>query len=211
MSTLVDKIVNGIRRDILDGSLALGEQLKQVELAKRYGVSPIPLREALQRLQTEGLVVYLPYRGAQVATLSKSEGVDIVTIRNALEAAAFRFAVPNVEEDQVVHLQRLANELDAPDATDPNFVMPRVLEFYAVLLGRINRPILLSMIQTNLKRSILYYAEILKHLRKDEMGLPSWNSLFKAIKARDANEAIRLLEVRTQTYLDHFMEHIEAD
>lgn len=211
MSTLVEKIVNGIRHDILNGNLRPGEALKQVELANRYGVSPIPLREALQRLQTEGLAVYLPYRGALVSRLSKSEATDIVAIRNSLESLALRIAVPNITEQQCGHLERVVHALEGDVPPAPAQWMNHALDFYAILLAHANRPLLLSMIQSNIKRSILYYAQILKHMPESGARPPGWRSLLTAISARDAEQAILMLEARTEAYLGLFLKHAEVD
>ena len=66
-STAYLRVTEMIHRDIVDGRLAPQLRLKVTDLAKRYGVSPSPVREALQQLQAEGLVLLLPNRGAGFA------------------------------------------------------------------------------------------------------------------------------------------------
>jgi len=211
MSTLVEKIVNGIRHDILSGHLRPGEALKQVELANRYGVSPIPLREALQRLQTEGLAIYLPYRGALVARLSKSEATDIVAIRNSLESLALRIAVPGISEQQCLHLERVVQALEAEPPPEPAQWMAHALDFYAILLAHANRPLLLSTIHSNIKRCILYYAQIVKHMPEHDSNLPGWRGLLVAIRDRDTERAVLMLQTRTESYLGLFLKHADVD
>lgn len=211
MSTLVEKIVNGIRHDILSGHLRPGEALKQVELANRYGVSPIPLREALQRLQMEGLAIYLPYRGALVARLSKSEATDIVAIRNSLESLALRIAIPTITAQQCQHLERVVSVLESDQPPEPAQWMAHALEFYAILLAHANRPLLLSMIQSNIKRCILYYAQIIKHVPENDANLPGWRGLLTAISNRDVDQAVAMLQARTEAYLGLFLKHAEVD
>ena len=79
-----DAVVDGIRDMILRGHLKPGDRLRQDELADTFGVSTMPIREALRQLQAESLVVFRPRRGATVASLSVSECKEIYRIREAL-------------------------------------------------------------------------------------------------------------------------------
>lgn len=205
MSTLVDKIVQAMRVDIYQGVLRAGEPLKQVELANRYGVSPIPLREALQRLQVEGLVEYFAYRGAIVARMRKSEAADIVGIRNALEPLAFQLALPHLDDAQFADLEKLTLALESAKAFEQaNFFMENILDYYEVLLSRCNRPLLLDMIQTNLKRATRYYAEMLRHQPSGKLDAPSRLDYLVPIKARDMDSLRAMMEKRHAAYLAAF-------
>ena len=86
----------GLRRAILAGEFAPGSQLRQDELAQRFGTSRIPVREALRQLEAEGLVSILPNRGATVSSLSLDEVLELMEIRIALECRALRMAIPNM-------------------------------------------------------------------------------------------------------------------
>jgi DNA-binding GntR family transcriptional regulator len=78
-------ILRGVRDLILDGRLAPGERIRQEALAERYGVSRIPVREALRQLENEGLVTLVPHSGARVARLDFDECMEIYRLREALE------------------------------------------------------------------------------------------------------------------------------
>ncbi|PHV11828.1 GntR family transcriptional regulator [Chitinimonas sp. BJB300] len=209
MSTLVDKIVQAIRRDIYNGNLEAGEPLKQVELANRYGVSPIPLREALQRLQVEGLVEYFAYRGAIVARTKKSEIIDIVGIRNVLEPLAFQMALPTLDDEQLARLTVLTDELESPQASDAAYFMVKIFDYYAVLLAKAQRPLLLEMIQTNLKRAIRYYAEVVRRLDGQQPLLPSRHEYLEALRRRDMNRLVTVLENRHASYVSFIEKHFK--
>jgi DNA-binding GntR family transcriptional regulator len=93
-STLVD----ALREAILDGRLAPGTRLVQEELAARYGTSRIPLREALRRLEGEGLVRTTHNRGAVVRPLSPKDVADLYDVRLALETLAVRRAAARLAD-----------------------------------------------------------------------------------------------------------------
>ena len=83
-----------LRRAISQGEFAPGVQLRQDELAERFGTSRIPVREALRQLEAEGFVTLLPNRGAVVSDLSIDEVIELLEIRIALECHALRLAIP---------------------------------------------------------------------------------------------------------------------
>ena len=95
-ATTPDLIADALRADILRGALAPGQALRQEELAGRFGVSRLPVRDALLRLEGEGLVDVLPNRGAFVTALSAAEVREIYHLRALLEGDAIEQAVPRL-------------------------------------------------------------------------------------------------------------------
>ena len=94
--TAQDTVLAALRADILDGTLAPGDQIVQESLADRYGVSRVPLREALKTLESEGQVAYYPHRGYFVTELSVADLLEVYRLRALLEAEAIRAAVPSL-------------------------------------------------------------------------------------------------------------------
>jgi DNA-binding GntR family transcriptional regulator len=110
-------LADALRQEIADGRLAPGEALRQEELATRFGISRIPVREALRTLQAEGLVNYSPNRGATVAVVSDAEIQEMLEVRIALECHALRLAVPNAADADIAHARGILQDYDAaPDA-----------------------------------------------------------------------------------------------
>ena len=106
-----DAVVDGIRSMILDGQLRPGDRLRQDDLADRFGVSTMPIREALRQLQAEGLVTFYPRRGASVARLSVSDYEEIYRIRQELESLACHWAAEHIERIPIDRLKELLEEL----------------------------------------------------------------------------------------------------
>ncbi len=134
-STSYLRIAQLLRREIVDGTLQSGARLKTQELSKRYGVSPQPIREALQLLQGEGLIVIEPNRGASVRGLNMDRLRHIYELREAIEAALTRrFAeeaalsdIRRLEMIQSLHDTAVA-ERDIVAADKANY------EFHAVIV-----------------------------------------------------------------------------
>src|SRR3954470_16750413 len=98
-ATTPDLIAETLREEILRGVVAPGQALRQEELADRFGVSRLPVRDALLRLEAQGLVHVYPNRGAFVITLSADEVREIYEMRILLEGDLLERAVPKIGED----------------------------------------------------------------------------------------------------------------
>lgn len=116
-------IARQVREAILDGRLSPGTRVRQEALARRFGVSRIPVREALRQLESEGLVTLVPHSGARVARLDLAEHLELYRIREALEPVAAAESAPNLTDDQLDELRSLAAQI--ADAVDDE---PRWLE-----------------------------------------------------------------------------------
>jgi DNA-binding GntR family transcriptional regulator len=90
-----DSIAHALREEILAGRLTAGERLVEEAIAKRYGVSRVPVREALTRLQSEGFVTIVRYRGAAVSETLIQDSRELLQIRRGLEILAAQLAAEN--------------------------------------------------------------------------------------------------------------------
>lgn len=98
---LRDVVFNTLRQAILKGDLKPGERLLEIALAERLGVSRTPVREAMRKLEQEGLVVMIPRRGAQVASITEKDLNDVLEVRIALENVAIEKACKLITEDEL--------------------------------------------------------------------------------------------------------------
>ena len=98
---LRDVVFNTLRQAILKGELKPGERLLEIALAERLGVSRTPVREAMRKLEQEGLVVMIPRRGAQVASITEKDLNDVLEVRIALENVAIEKACKLITEEEL--------------------------------------------------------------------------------------------------------------
>ena len=96
--TVKEQLADHLRDEIVRGTFEPGERLRLEDIASRFEVSTMPVREALRDLESEGLVTIYPHRGAVVTELTAEEMEDIYDIRATLEAMATRLAVPRMTE-----------------------------------------------------------------------------------------------------------------
>src|SRR2546423_10742649 len=105
--TLWQRVYDHLREEILAGGLEPGAELAEVALSEQLGVSRGPIREAIGRLASEGLVTVRPRRGAVVRSLSKEEFLELYQVREALEMMAVRLAVPKLAAEDIAELEEL--------------------------------------------------------------------------------------------------------
>jgi DNA-binding GntR family transcriptional regulator len=110
--TVKDLLVDHLRDDIIRGTYAPGEYLRLEDIAARFGVSTMPVREALRDLEAEGLVTIFPHRGAVVTELTAEDLEDIYDIRATLEAMAARLAVARMSETTCDELAKIVERMD---------------------------------------------------------------------------------------------------
>ncbi len=104
---LVDEATQALRSAILDGRFTAGARLRQTDLADRLGISRTPIREALGRLQQEGLVGLLPGGGVRVAVLNLEEAVELYDLREMLDGLAARLAAGRASPEALGRLEKL--------------------------------------------------------------------------------------------------------
>lgn len=109
---LRDVVFNTLRQAILKGELKPGERLMEIALAERLGVSRTPIREAMRKLEQEGLVVMIPRRGAQVANITEKDLNDVLEVRIALENVAIEKACARMTEEEMRRLGLLPRSLN---------------------------------------------------------------------------------------------------
>jgi DNA-binding GntR family transcriptional regulator len=199
--TLWQRVHDHLRDEIIDGDLAPGTVLHEIALARSLGVSRGPIREALGRLATEGLVTIRPRRGAVVRALSSEEFIEAYQVREALEVMAVRLAVPKLTAEDLAAMEQLIEEMTVrAEADDVQGFFEANTEFhqrffevagnrmlaqlYRQLRGQIDRHRLRSLeLRGDLRRSIAEHRAILSaaaagdveravHLSSDHIRVP---------------------------------------
>lgn len=127
-----------MRQSIADGSFGQGVHLAADTLATRYGVSRTPVREALRRLHSEGLVDFLPNRGAYVAGWTVSDVDEVFGLRGVLESYAARLAATSLGDAQLEEIAALAEETHRLALEQP----PDLADCFALANSRLHRIII---------------------------------------------------------------------
>lgn len=98
-----------LKKDIESGAMSPGSRVRENEIAERLGISRTPVREALRRLETEGLIVHAPHQGAVIAELDHQAVIELYDIRETLEGTAARYAARHASEAEIQDLAELVD------------------------------------------------------------------------------------------------------
>ncbi|HJW31952.1 MAG TPA: GntR family transcriptional regulator [Holophagaceae bacterium] len=186
--TLIPGIMEAIRSQILKGELPAGSRLRQADIAQALRVSPVPLREALRGLEAEGLVTFLPFKGAIVTPVTIAEIEEIQDLSMALELALAPMAFPRLTPDDFKLLRALCDELDQGNRSPET-----VIEFYRILFQPAERPQMLRIIENMVWRTVRFFPlmqSIRSGLRKVK---PTRQELIQIIESGDVEASKRML------------------
>jgi DNA-binding GntR family transcriptional regulator len=121
--SVVDNVTVRLRRALLSGEIKPGERIKVAELEKSFGVSHIPIREAVRRLETEGLIVAHPQRAAVAAGVDLEDLGGLYDLRRIIEGEVMRRSVDSMTDEQVTAVREALENLEAvaEDHESPRF------------------------------------------------------------------------------------------
>lgn len=179
-----DFIAALLRELIITGDLKPGEPLRQRDLAERFGVSPTPVREALRRLESEGLVTYDPHKGSTVIGAHTGATKEKYQIRAVLEGLAASLAAPKISDEDVRELESY-NERLADVSLSPGEVndLNRTLHFRVYEMA--GSPLLVALMRL-LWQSFPQGPQI---ARPREESIAEHKQLIEALRRRDAASA----------------------
>ena len=192
-----------LRQQIASGRYEPLEQLRQENLARDFGVSVPPVREALKTLEAEGQVVYYPRRGYFVAKLSADELVETYTIRDLLETEATMRSVGSLSKDDLARMRAAIKEMEQAHRSDDLAAMTAAnRRFHFTVFDAAEMPRMTEMIRvlwesTDRYRSV-YYASAAHRRRVNT----EHRAIMSAVAAGDADQAATLLREHRHHALD---------
>ena len=190
---LREVVFQTLRQAILKGELKPGERLMEVALAERLGVSRTPIREAMRKLELEGLVVMVPRKGAQVASITEKDLTDVLEVRITLENFAIEKACTHMTEEDMDKLWLASKQFErAIQEGDLVRIAEADQAFHEIIYQASDNARLLQVL-TNMREQIYRYRlEYLKdELSRDKL-LEEHRRLTDAIRRRDAAQAQRI-------------------
>jgi len=184
-----------IREAILEGSLQVGQRLREVQLAGQFQVSRPVIREALQQLTYEGLVELNSFRGAQVIDLTPEQVDEMLGLRLILESEAVRLAKPRLKDRDKRRLRELAQAM-SDAARESRSVVQLDLELHETLWSLSGNETLMKHLVL-LTRPLFAFGVILRHSRQSgavRHGIGDHVNLIKRICDGSAKEAVEAME-----------------
>lgn len=187
---LRDVVFNTLRQAILKGELAPGERLMEIQLAERLGVSRTPIREAIRKLELEGLVLMIPRKGAEVAKISEKGLRDVLEVRRSLEELAIELACQRMSDEEIEELQKAQD--DFRSAVESGNVM-RIAEadeaYHDVIFKGTGNDRLVQILNNLREQMYRYRLEYIKDEDKRQILLVEHDNILNALRQRHMEEA----------------------
>jgi DNA-binding GntR family transcriptional regulator len=195
-----------LRNRILEGSLAPSESLNQEQLAAELGVSTTPLREALRRLETEGLVQMQPHRDVVVAPLNRADIVSLYEVRRVLDSFAARLAASRHDDEDRRAMEAASKALKSP-SEDP---VSDNRAFHAAIYRASRNPVLIDVLDSLWDRSDRYRRAISGIARSPQV-VQSHLELMQAVLARSPARAEKLMSEHIKSAQESVEQAIASD
>ena len=190
---LRDVVFNTLRQAILRGELKPGERLMEIQLANKLGVSRTPIREAIRKLELEGLVLMIPRRGAEVAQITEKSLRDVLEVRRALEELAVQLACLRMTEEGIVELKQAAAEFEhVLGDEDITVVAEADVAFHDVIYMATDNQRLISLLNNFREQMYRYRVEYLKKTEFHEKLLKEHQEIIAAIENGEQERATRV-------------------
>ncbi len=190
---LREVIFNSLREAIIIGELRPGERLMEVQLADKMGVSRTPVREAIRKLELEGLVDMIPRKGAHVAELSVKDIMDVLEVRASLDGLATALAAERITDDEMKELKHINIQFASYiEKENLNGSIKKDAEFHDIIY-KASRNDKLITILNNLREQVQRFRVIyLKDYSSPRNLIKEHSDIFEAISSRSI-EASRSL------------------
>jgi DNA-binding GntR family transcriptional regulator len=196
-------VAEALRRDITSGKLAPGSWIVQENLVDLYGVSRIPIREALKTLEAEEYVTYVPHSGYRVAKLGLEDLQEVFRLRAILEETLIRDAMPAVTDEIVDEMRVQMTEMDRAAAVNDVVAIGVANRQFHFLTFQVSRMARTKRIITQLYNTADAYRPLYAHL----MDVSKVNSehvlLADAMAARDVEKVVALNHEHRSHAIDH--------
>lgn len=193
---LREMVYEELKMQILTGAIVPGTRMMEVELAQEMGVSRTPIREAIRKLEKEGLVTIEPRRGAYASQISTDDMVEILEVRQNMEGLAAFFAASRMQPEKMEELKEASSKYnDAVSDSDIENMIKYDTKFHRIIVESCNNKILLQMIE-QLQELVLRFRYIYYDNFKRAENMPEEHAqIMNAIASKDAEAARKAADI----------------
>lgn len=200
-----------LRSAILDGRIPCGTALRQQDLADLFGVSRMPVREALRQLEAQSLLNVIAHKGAVVAPLVQGDAVETYSLRILLESEALRLSIPLLTREDLEQAARYIDELETEH--DYNEIGRLNRLFHMALYSKAPNRRLLRLVEDGLNEEERFLRFNLEAMGLGELSQDDHRALLRAVEDRDIEQSVKLLEHhlnRAVEVITHYLNSPEA-
>ncbi|WP_434607501.1 GntR family transcriptional regulator [Pseudomonas sp. R1-7] len=200
-------IESSLREAILDGRLPSGTALRQQELADLFGVSRMPVREALRQLEAQSLLDVVQHKGAVVAPLITSNAVETYALRSVLEGFALRLSIPLLDDNDLALAAQYIEQLEGQTNYAEIARLNRL--FHMSLYHKAPNAKLLDLVERELNEEERFLRFHLSSMGLGKLTQDDHRAMLAAASAKDVGQAVHLLEEHLEKASVTMRRHLE--
>lgn len=209
---LRDVVFKTLRRGILTGELKPGERLMEIHLANRLGVSRTPIREAIRKLELEGLVTMIPRRGAEVANITEKNLKDVLEVRQALESLAIELACERISEEKKQELKERLEQVEKAVATkDTSAIASADVAFHDTIVEASGNLRLTQLVSNLGEQMYRYRFEYIKDVSKHSQIIQEHRVMYESILEKDREKAAQIVMTHIDNQEEAIMRKIQME
>ncbi|OIP93523.1 MAG: hypothetical protein CO013_06535 [Syntrophobacterales bacterium CG_4_8_14_3_um_filter_58_8] len=202
-------VYNKLRQGIIKGKLKPGQKVVMAELAKAFGLSETPVREAIRRLESEGYIDFTPHMGAIVTKIDEGELVEIYLIRIALEALATRLAIPHITDKDIEFLNKKNHEMEIAIGQNKYEILAGINKLFHLRIYKAAPfPRLYKMI-CDLWDTFERWPSVFSYVPERAIAaVEEHKKIMQALQARDMDQADRLIKEQKERTLEALQKYM---
>ena len=209
---LRDVVFNTLRRAILTGELKPGERLMEIHLANRLGVSRTPIREAIRKLELEGLVTMIPRRGAEVAQITEKSLQDVLEVRRALDALCAELACDRITNEGKAALERACDQFEKATKTgDVVTIAEADVALHDIIVQATGNQRLIQLINNLSEQMYRYRFEYIKDETGHENLVNEHRMIYESIMNGDREKAAAAARLHIDNQEQSIIRQIRID
>lgn len=194
--SLRDVVFNTLRRAILKGELKPGERLMEIALADKLGVSRTPIREAIRKLELEGLVVMAPRKGAKVASITERDLNDVLEVRKGMEVLAISLACKRITGEELEKLESIERSFQSLiESGNLTELAEMDVKFHDTIYQATNNQRLVQLLNNLREQMYRYRMEYLKDIAVRRTLAEEHKAICEALRGRDESKAQNYVSV----------------
>lgn len=187
---LRDVVFNTLRQAILTGELKPGERLMEIHLANRLGVSRTPIREAIRKLELEGLVKMIPRRGAEVAQITEKSMNDVLEVRRAMDVLCVELACERISDEELERLKKACTDFEqAVKTKDAKRIAQADVALHDIILHATGNMRLIQLVNNLSEQMYRYRFEYIKDFSQHERLVEEHRIIYESLVQKDKETA----------------------
>ncbi len=209
---LRDVVFNTLRQAILTGDLKPGERLMEIHLANRLGVSRTPIREAIRKLELEGLVIMIPRRGAEVAQITEKSMNDVLEVRRSMDALCIELACERISDEEVVALKKACEDFEqAVETGDIKVIAQADVALHDIIVRATRNMRLVQLINNLSEQMYRYRFEYIKDSSQHARLIEEHRMIYDSIVRKDKETASQVAKLHIDNQKKSIIDQLRLD